>query len=175
MTNPDYPYVNYNISSLDFLDRARKQLCFFDAGNIENLFYAALELRMGIEALVCERLEHSLSNKEASKKKDYHAAKLFNRLMKNNPSAVQAYDLIIGMKGSSTKTVFKYTPVTQKLINYYENLGELLHYKFFQNNKESWYIKESLQKHGKKSLVDYRALLDKIASELEKANGGDLL
>lgn len=175
MTDPDYPYFDHNISSLDFLERAKKQLDLFDAGKIDNLFYAALELRMGIEARVCEYLEHSLNDKKPSKQKEYHAKKLFNRLLKNNPTADQPLDLIIGLKGSSTKTVFKYTPVTQKLISYYENLGELLHYKFFQNNKESWYIKKKLLKYSVKSLLDYRDLLQKIASELEKANEGDLL
>lgn len=176
MTDPDYPYVDYNISSLDFLDRARKQLSLFDAGNIESLFYAALELRMGIEARICEYLEHSLNDKKPSKQKEYHAKKLFAKLLKNNPDADQPLELLIGKKGSTSLSVFKYTPVKKELIDYYEKeLGKILHHKFFVDNKNSWYIKKKLQKYGAKSLFDYRDLLEKIALELEEANKGDLL
>ncbi len=175
MADPDYPYVNYNSSSLDFLDRARKQLSLFDAGNIESLFYAALELRMGIEARVCEYLEHSLNNKKPSKQKEYHAEKLFAKLLKNNPDAEQSLELLIGKKGSTNLSAFKYTPVKKEFLDYYKKLGEIVHYKFFINNEQSWYVKEKLQKYGEKPLFDYRDFLEKVASELEEANKGDLL
>jgi hypothetical protein len=56
VARPGYHFIAYNINTGSFVERAQKQLQLFDEGNPESLFYAALELRMGIEARLLEIL-----------------------------------------------------------------------------------------------------------------------
>jgi len=170
-------WFKYNIPSFCFLERARKQIKLFDEGIPESLFYAALELRMGIEARLFEYIEASLRvNKRPLKRiTDYSATKLLKRLSQIDPNAIDHLTMIITIEGSGHGSALEYTPVTKKLASFHGMLGEILHFKFFRNNKYWYYIKRLSLKHKNKSLLDYRDFLKECAIELEKANKGILL
>ena len=166
----------YGIPSHCFLERARKQLKLFDEDTPESLFYAALELRMGIEARLFEYIEASLraSKKPLERIKDYSAKKLLRKLSKIAPDATNPATLTMSTGAIGQGTVLEYVPVTRQLASYHGMLGEILHFKFFRNNKY-WYRKKRLsQKPKKKSLLDYRDFLEEAATELEKVNRGAL-
>lgn len=171
------PYFNYNIPAFRYLDRAKKQLQLFETGVVESLFYCALDLRFGIEARLFEYIKASSSTLDNPLKhsKEYVATKLLKILSEVNPDYDKPTSLVIGLSGQKTGNRFDYTPVTKKLASYHGMLGEMLHFKFFKNNK-NWFIKQRLSnKDGKKSLLDYRDFLDEVICELEYATSGDLL
>ena len=145
MSNSKDWSFRYNIPSFCFLERARKQLKLFDEGSSESLFYAALELRVGIEARLFEYIEASLraNNKPPKRIKDYSATKLLKKLSEIDPNAVDPVTLIIAIEGSGQGTALEYTPITKQLASYHGMLGEMLHFKFFRNNKY-WYYKNML-------------------------------
>jgi hypothetical protein len=57
MTDQNYPYFAYYINAWSYLEGAQQQLQLFDARNPESLFYAAFELRTGIEARLYDGLK----------------------------------------------------------------------------------------------------------------------
>jgi hypothetical protein len=167
----------YNIPSFCFLERARKQLKLFDEGVPESLFYAALELRMGIEARLFEYIEASLraDKKPTRQMKDYKATKLRKKLSGIDPNAVDPATLIIAIEGSGQGNALEYIPITKQLAKNHGELGGMLHFNFFKNNKYWYYKKRLSQEHKEKSLLDYRDFLEEVAKELKKANRGRLL
>jgi len=178
MSDMDSPYFDYNIPSFCFLERARKQLELFDSGSIESLFYAALELRTGIEARLFEYLDASMGDnkkKLSGLSKDYVATKLLKKLSAIDPNSEKYTAVYFGKDRQHLEFAFEYTPFTKQLAEYHGMLGEILHFKFFRNNKD-WYYKERLfEKHKVKSLLDYRDWLEMVAKELEVVTRGDLL
>ena len=169
-------YYDYGVHSILCLERARLRLKEFDEGKCESLFYAALDLRMGIEARIYEYIYVTLRSKNRPKKeiKEYSASKLLKILCSLDKNALEPAALMISVAGSKHGNVLQYTPVTQKLAQYYGKLGEMLHHKFFRMN-EYWYCKKKLEEeHGEKSLTDFRHFLEEVAAELEKVNRGHL-
>ena len=155
------PYVNFDIPSFCYLDRAKKQLRLFDSGVVESLFYCALDLRFGIEARLFEYIEASSSTLKNPLKhsKDYVATKLLKILSETNPDCDKPATLVIGLSEQKTRGRLDYTPVTEKLASYHGKLGGMLH----------------SDRDGQKSLLDYRDFLDQVIGELEYATSGDLL
>ena len=152
--------MDYEISSRDYLQRARLRL---DEGTLDSLFYAALELRSGIEARMSTYLE---GQKFVSKKlkKGWQIAKLAKGLEK----AFQNNEKIVRMRffkpeGTSPIYTLFYTPITPKLKKQGEKLGNYLHSmkKFKKSSDPSW---EKL-----------RLELESIFTELKKVNYGTLL
>jgi len=152
--------MDYKISSRDYLERARLRL---DDGGFDSLFYAALELRCGIEARMQEYLE---AQKSVSKKlkKGWQITKL----RKGLEEAFNNHEKIIQIKFFKPEekppflTLF-YTPITPKLQKQGEKLGNYLH---------------SMKKIKKSSDVYWENLrreLEIIYIELKKANYGTLL
>ena len=102
----------YRVSSRDYLARAR--LCL-DGGQISALFYAAFELRCGIEARMQEYLEvqEHISKK---KRQGWQVAKL----ARNIEDAFRLGDkkAILNVRDKQTRELlfeFVYTPVTTSL------------------------------------------------------------
>ena len=77
------PFFVYDIPSASFAARAQAQLERFDAGHPDSLFYAALELRTGIEA----RLHEYISAADPGRVKDYDAKKLMAKLRRRSKHA----------------------------------------------------------------------------------------
>jgi len=152
--------MDYKISSRDYLQRARKRL---DEGNFESLFYAAWELRCGIESRIQTYLEaHDFISKKL--KKGWQVAKLAKGLeeaFENSKKIVRFQCFQPGTK--DPLFILIYTPVTPKLQKYGEKLGSYLHaMKIFKRLDDVYWEK-------------LRSELEKIYSELQKANYGTLL
>ena len=180
MTDPNYPYFSYNHDAWSYLERARKHLQLFEAGNPESLFYASLELRLGIESRITYELKALLDARKMPEQKieDYSLGKLFNKLTNIDKNTIESFAVVIGTPGGQTTSTLQYTPVTKEFLKDWGRLSKLLHYSFFldKENKE-WFLKEKIfpNKDNMKSLMDYREMLDEIAGRLEEASSGDLI
>ena len=177
MTGANYPYFAYHIDAWSCVERAQKQLQLFDEGNPESLFYAALELRMGIEARLLEVLRVLLrdNNRPAEEIKAYQPKILLGRISELDENAFHQITLTIWIPGSQNRTVLQFIPVTKELASDYGKVGNLLHATFFESNKD-WFAKRRLwPEYHTKSLADYRDILGDIAKRLEKACNGSLI
>jgi hypothetical protein len=177
MANPNYPYFAYHTDAASYAERAHKQLRLFDAGNPESLFYAAFELRTGIESRLIKGIKDLLKANNRSEKeiKGYSPENILKKLAKIDANALKPLTLTIGIPGGQTATVLQYTPVTPELARDWGRVSNVLHYMFFETNPE-WYAKRRLQPEFKEmSLVDYRDMLGEIAQRLDDASSGDLL
>ena len=176
---PHEEFFDYEIPPFCFADRAEELLARFDKGEIPCLFYAALELRMGIEARLFQIIRSALelAQRPVTQIKEYRANVLLKRLSQINPEALNPIAVGFGI-GGGPMSFMHYTPVTPKLAAYHGQLGEMLHFKFFENNEE-WYYKLELSHPmyipERKNLFSYRALLADVLEELRCATSGSLI
>ena len=152
--------MGYRISSRDYLLRARERL---RQGTKEALFYAALELRSGIEARMREYLR-AWEHISKRKKSGWRIAELG----KNVEETFRVGNKIVrwaiqdGDSGNML-VLFYYTPVTPTLQKHGERLGNYLHaMNRFRGQKDPWWR-------------ELREDLETIAAQLEVANRGTLL
>ena len=152
--------MNYGISSRDYLARAK--LCLENNG-VEFLFYAAFEIRCGVEARMQEYLK---VQKHISKKKrqGWQVAKLARNI--ENAFRLGEKNAVLRILHKDTKQVefeARYTPVKASLRKRVEKLGNYLHSakKYHAPDDEFW---------GK-----LRADVEKAVEELERATTGRLL
>lgn len=152
--------MTYSLDSRSYLKRAKSNL---EQGKKENLFYAAFELRCGIEARMQQYLDvqDHISQK---KKKGWKIVKL----AKNIEEAFKTGDNIVAVSLNNLKSnipavVYYYTPVRSKLRKYGQRLGKYLHtpQKDIRFNKSWWEA--------------FRKILDETYNELEFSNKGTLL
>ena len=147
----DNPFFKYDIDPLSFVERAEAQFRLFDiAEDVSSLLYAALELRMGIEALLHERLDaaHALESTKRTSQKGYVPKKLRGELIKLRPDAGEASEVLIGRKGSSEVSSFRYVPVTEQMTSMLGKLGEFLHFSLFYSVAE-WYVKKPIDSESR--------------------------
>lgn len=114
----------YRVDAHSYLERARERL---SEERLESLFYAALELRCGIESRLQEYLEAQKHIAECRR-----SGWRIPKLGKNIERAFQLGDKIarVTILDSSTKeeiTSLIYTPVTAELQKNGQGLGNLLH------------------------------------------------
>ena len=114
----------YDISSISYLNRARERRA---EGTSASLFYAALEVRSGVEARLREYLEHH-EHVPIGRRAEWNVSKLH----RTAESAFQLQDQIarvrIFRKGETTpSSVSFYTPVTSRLKKFAQRFGEYLH------------------------------------------------
>lgn len=113
----------YGVSAEDYLRRARKRL---RAGSVDDLFYAAFELRCGIEARMREYLE--LRDEVAEKRKKEWR---INRLGETIEKALKVTDRIavikFKQKDGTPIVELRHVPVSRKLREMAERLGDFLH------------------------------------------------
>lgn len=152
--------VAYSISSRDYLKRAEGRI---RDGSQEALFYAAFELRCGIESRMQEYLnvwEHIAQ----SKKKGWRIAEL----SKNIESAFRSGDNVVRWavmdRETGALTVCLYhTPVTRELRKLGEKLGNYMHsMKTFRPAGDPWWDA-------------FRRDLERTVTALRAANVGTLL
>ena len=127
----------YNISARDYLSRA---LVLLETTEPHSLFYAAFELRCGIEARMKEYLaewEH-ISKKN---KNGWAISKLHRDLEKEFKLGDKVVRWAVHDKSSDVLTaVFYHTPVTNKLKCEGEKLGNFLHSaKIFRGSQDDWW------------------------------------
>lgn len=90
------PFYRFPTAATSFLARAEAQLESFESDeNISAFFYAALELRFGIEARLQKYIDPALRSmaKDQSVSPEYVATKLLRRLHTLNPDADKGYSL----------------------------------------------------------------------------------
>jgi len=168
-------FKDYCVESLCFLQRAERLLEEFDAGSEAALFYAAFELRMGIEAKLYRTIDAATGRRNQAHK-EYSAKDLLKKLAKIDKAALSEMTLMFRAEGDSSTpwTGLKYTPVTQTLASYYGQLANLLHANFFGKNPD-WYRPEKSEGPQRRTLKDWREFLGEVAEELRQANSGTLL
>lgn len=175
--NDANPFLRFNTTARAFLARAEEQLARFDREqSAEAFFYAALNLRFGIEARLTEYLGPALRSigKDSKSMTEYVASKLLKSLVAIDPDAGRASTLRITSEQDGDSTTMRFTPVSKRLAAIHGQLGELLHYKFFTNN-EHWFIKKPLGGNPHRSLADFLPLLNEGIAELRQATSGSML
>lgn len=146
--------TQYHIHSRAYLGRAFSRL---SEQTTEGLFYAAFELRCGIEARIDE---YATANKYVSQKKakGWRVAPKFKELERVRTANVRtAYVGIMPPGETATKDLY-FTPVNSDVRNYAKRLGDFLH------------AQTTLP-----DAVQLRAWLETIAHELRIACSGTLL
>lgn len=171
------PFFQYQAHSRAFLMRVREHLACFEAdGQVQNFFYAALELRFGIEARLNEYLAPALEaiGKSSKDVPEYVATKLLTKLAEIDPTSERPAALRFHSEQTGDLSVAHYTPVSRRLAAIHGQLGELLHYKFFEKN-EYWLLRKPLGRSPHRSIPDFVELLNEGVVELELATSGTLL
>ncbi|MFA6178075.1 MAG: hypothetical protein WC696_00520 [Candidatus Methylopumilus sp.] len=177
MDKSSLPFYQYSINSRAFLERARSQFdVFITEDSVDSFFNAALQLRFGIEARLTEYI-HAAMRADAQEVRsipEYTGTKLLKRLVSvDEDSLTGTIVRVTPVEGGATIEL-RFTPVTPRLAAIHGMLGELLHYKFFENNPQ-WEYKMPLTNKEKRTLKDFQALLAEGISQLEVATSGDLL
>jgi hypothetical protein len=151
--------VDYRIHSRDYLHRARKCL---DSGTPESLFYAAFELRCGIEARMQQYLE-AQDHISEKMKKGWQIAKLAKNIEKTFKSGDKIVEYaILDQETETIRYVLYYTPVNSKLKKLGEKLGDYLHaMRKYRPEDDPWWGRT-------------RDFLEEEYTELQKANIGTL-
>ena len=114
---------DYNVDLYHHLRRARYQL---DSGKSESLFYAALELRFGIEA----RIQAYLNAREdisKKKKKGWKVASAGRQLDQAFADGLKIVELVIYQQETSQEYPFFHTPIGPDLRTATGRIGDLLH------------------------------------------------
>lgn len=152
--------MQYGTHSRDYLARARQRL---DEGSLESIFYAAFELRCGIEARL-QQYEEALANIAKIKRAGWEIPKV----AKNIERAFRTGDKIarVNVCDDATENVlysFYYTPVNKNLRAMAGQIGDLLHFpKEYRAAENPWWNEK-------------RTFLEQVYKELQKANMGTLL
>ncbi len=150
----------YGVSSRDYLQRAKRNLRAAD--DPSGLFYAAFELRSGVEARLQEHLEPH-SHVPDRRKKDWRVPRLGKTAEKafklgSKVARVQFLD-------EGTRNVLSthfYTPVTPELRKLAQKLGDYLHAAKLHPPGDAWW-------------ANFRTNLEIAAKLLEEATFGVLL
>lgn len=150
----------YRISSRDYLARAR---CCLANNDLESLFYAAFEVRSGIEARMQEYLEVQ-AHISKKKRQGWQVAKLANNI--EDVFRLGEKEAVLRVRDRQTKELLfeaRYTPVKKSLQKKAKVLGNFLHAAKQYHAPDSPYWKK------------FRADLEAAVGELEYANSGRLL
>lgn len=141
-----------------YLRRARARLA---DGSQESLFYAAFELRTGIESRMHEYLE-AREDIAKRKKHGYQIAKLAKGLESVFAADEKVVEVkVAGRKKEELLAVY-FTPVRASLRKHAERLGDLLHNQPFREDTNAWWVEQ-------------RQYLETVATELAFATSGTLM
>lgn len=177
-TSEKGPFYRVPIHARECLDQAVALLRRFDeADDVHALFYAALQLRLGIEHRLYDYVDAELRSlgREGELVRDYVATRLLRSLQQLDPDTADASLLTITNEQTGKSAApMAYTPVTMELARDHGRLGDLLHAKFFRSNPY-WYTRKSLAGHGSRSLADCRAYLAEVVERLRYSTSGTLL
>jgi len=152
--------MKYSVSSRAYLDRAHEAL---RNGASEHLFYAAFELRCGIEARMNEYLE-GWAHVSKKKKNGWRIPEIARNLEETFRLGHKSVRWAVHEEDSGKLlVVFYYTPVGPRLQAAGKKLGNYLHsMKQFRPPEDSWW-------------QTFRSELDAAATDLAKATRGTLL
>jgi len=149
---------DYRCGSRDYLKRAERLII---DGKSDSLFYAAFELRCGVEARLREYLEVADEISE-KRKQGWEIVKLGKDIEKAFKLGDKIFQLIIQKPDGGTFSIY-HTPVSSKLQKQAKRLGDYLHaMKLHRKAEDSWW--ESFQ-----------TLLEETSKELMVTTKGTLL
>lgn len=148
-----------------FAVRAEIQLNYFKENfSPKHLIYAAIELRMGIEARLSECVDDCPRKWDSFKN-------MFKRLCKNDPDVVKSSTSFFVIDGQKFPLVWN--PNIDQLAKDYSTLNKMLHFSLFRKAKHcgNYYLvkgKKYLPKFGNKKcfLNNYLDVLEKIQKNL---------
>lgn len=115
----------YAVSSSSFSERASALAA---SDRRADLLYAALELRLGIEARV-QSYVHANEQISNQLKKGYHAGKLTSALRATHSDGRNVAIIEVRPKSGSDGCRFEFIPLSSNLSSAYDKLGNFLHYK----------------------------------------------
>jgi len=152
--------MEYSINSKAYLNRARRQL---DENTKEALFYAAFELRCGIESRLLQYWE---ANKHIHqmKKAGWEIPKIARDLEKAfiRRDKIARID-VLDSAGRDLRISLYFTPVTKELEALGGQIGNLMHCpQSFRASDDPWWDQ-------------IREFLERVYTKLQKANRGTLL
>lgn len=125
----------YATSARDYLARARHELASDDASR---LFYAAFELRAGIESRLQEYLE-SHEHVPKGRKRDWQIARLGRSIAEAFTSDSIARVEIRDRRGNRVRHTLYYTPVPNELQQLGKRLGDYLHSIPYRPPEDPWW------------------------------------
>jgi hypothetical protein len=149
----------YSTHARDYLARARLRL---DEQSPEGLFYAAFELRCGIESRLQQYIEAQRGN-ATRKKQGWRIVKLAKDLERHFKTGDKLIRLVMRESDSQPFYVLMYTPVTAQFRKMGEKLGNLMHAPVQYHPPDNPWWKET------------RDGLEAVWVELKKATRGNLM
>ncbi|HTX22704.1 MAG TPA: hypothetical protein VMD27_12725 [Candidatus Aquilonibacter sp.] len=114
----------YDTSSRAYLARAKLN---FDSGRDESLFYAAYELRCGVEARLKEYIVKGQADSVSLRKIPWEIRKLAKMLAESSEIHDKRYVFVFVNPKTREKHYAIYSPVSSKLRKIAEKLGDFLH------------------------------------------------
>jgi hypothetical protein len=150
--------MKYGTHSRDYLRRARQRL---DEGCRDSLFYAAFEIRAGVEARMQQYLQ-AQEDASRKKKRGWKIAVLGAELERMFRIGDKVVEVAVLDAADIPEVVLYYTPVKNALRKTAQQLGDYLHAGRFHELDDPWW-------------TQLRALLEGACSELERANLGVLV
>lgn len=151
--------MSYSSASKAYLDRMKSRL---EEGTKEALIYAALELRCGVEARLKEYIE-TIEHIPKSQKKEWAVAKLGRSLESAYRTGDKIMIFTIRLHENSGEIQLLYTPVTKRLQDIANRVGDFLHA-----------VRHELVSTGD-WWKELRDLLDEAYPLLKLANAGQLV
>ena len=131
----------YGTLTQDFAERASSLIT---QGSRASLLYAALEIRMGVEARLQSYVQASDEVSDALKR-GWQIPKLFKGLGRTFSNSSQVVEFIVSA-GTTAPVVMHFIPVSNRLRNHAERLGNALHYTAVSHSGDEWWsdLEESL-------------------------------
>jgi len=130
----------YYISAESYLDRAKRRLA---QPSPENLVYAALEIRCGVEARMQEYLEPQ-DHLPKKGRTSYRLNVLGRELDKVSPDDDRVTRLTVFSESGMYLGAYHYTPVSRRLRELAGKCGDLLHAPASAPSPETWQEAEAL-------------------------------
>ena len=150
----------YGTHSQNYVERARQRL---DERKREALFYAALEIRLGVEARMKEYLaaQHHISKAKKEGWRVAHLGRSLETAFRTGDKVIQLR--ILDRKSKELLWVLYYTPVTKQLQKMTQRLGDYLHAPDVSASlSDAWW-------------AEFRQLLETAWLALKKATTGSLI
>jgi hypothetical protein len=172
-------FHEYHLHVLVFLQRADAMLARFDNdGQVSALFYAALELRYGIEARLNEYIdaERRQLKQADDEKRPYISQHLIKYLASLNPDSHRSAQLAFTPEQKEDGPGFQlqYRPMTPELARAHGKLGGFLHYEVFRQNP-LFFAKFDVPDGNGLTISHVRQYLGAVASDLRYVAQGTML
>ena len=124
----------YSTLTQSYVDRAAALIA---TGSRANLLYAALEIRMGVEARLQSYVQ---ANDQVSRdlKRGWEIPKLFKGLEKTISNSSQVAEVVISASGCDP-VAMQFIPVSARLRKHAERFGNALHFTAVSHSTDEWW------------------------------------